>query len=561
MAYAVKQINRGKTYVYIAENIYRPEFKQSRQVRKYIGTLDEEGNLTLGKNVAKPDAATVKLLKRAGIKYDPLRRHVRVRCKCGTKLIDGNCPLCSGAVKGVERIGARHLFREISVEVGLEKCLKETFGKRWRKIFFLAVYRTVTGKPLYLASPWLNSIGIRDGFSSGSISRMLREIGANGREREKFLSLWRKTFVKNPELICDITSISTYSDRLSLSEWGYNRDNEKLPQINIALISERGSDGMPAAYRTLPGSIPDVSTLANTSEFISSLGYKGTAFRLDKGFHSKANVLRMHREGRKFVIGVPFSLSSVKKILSKSLNSLKSARRSFLWNGHVMRHIKKIIPYHDRHGTVNFNLHLYYEPERAADMKADFERKILSIEQESKDMLFGSKAEIKEWLSERAGRYVDIFKITNSGTYFSAKRKPNAVAKVMKFMGCSIVLTNEMELDGEQVLSAYSSRDSVEKLFDTMKNEKGFYRLRTGDDNIAERQIFLSMLSLILRKALEARMRKSGLLKKYSVDALIAEIEKISVVKLTYGHDILTEITRKQRVLFEKINIAPPQIT
>ncbi len=561
MAYAVRQVNRGKTYVYIAENIYRPELKQSRQVREYVGTLDEEDRLTLGKNVSIPDAETVELLKRAGIKYSPSRKHKRLRCQCGTRLIDGNCPLCSGAVKGVERIGSRHLFGELSSDLKLDRCLRKAFGKKWPDIFFLAFYRSVTGKPLYLAAPWLESAGISGSFSSGAVSRLLREIGADGTSREKFLTHWRGALGGSPELICDITSISTYSDRLSLSEWGYNRDREKLPQLNIALVSERGMDGMPVAYRVLPGSVPDVSTLGNTSEFISSLGYAGSAFRLDKGFHSKANVLRMHREGRRFVIGVPFSLASVKKLFSGSLNSLKSGRRSFLWNGHVMRHIEKAMPYHDRRGTVKFNAHLYYEPERAADMKADFERRMLSIENESAEALFESRLEMKEWLRERAGRHVDLFKITARGMRFRAERKPNAVARAMKFMGCAMILTNETELNGEMVLDAYRSRDSVEKLFDTMKNENGQHRLRTGDNLIAEGQVFLSMLALILRKALESRMRRSGLLKKYSVDALLAEIEKISVIKLTHGDDILLEITRKQRDIFTKLGVSPPQIT
>ena len=225
-----------------------------------------------------------------------------------------------------------------------------------------------------------------------------------------------------------------------------------------------------------------------------------------------------------------------------------------------MRHIKKVMPYHDKHGTVNFNAHLYYEPERAADMKADFERRMLSTENESKNMLFESRTEVREWLYERAGRRTDLFKITVCGMCFKAERKPNAIARAMRFMGCTMILTNEIDLNGETTLEAYRSRDSVEKLFDTMKNENGLHRLRTGDNLIAEGQVFLSMLALILRKGLESRMRTSGLLKKYSVDALIAEIEKISVIKLAQGDDILLEITKKQRDIFTKLGISLPQI-
>jgi hypothetical protein len=208
MAYAVRQVNRNKTYVYIAENIYRSELKQSRQIREYVGTLDNEDNLTLGKNVSIPDSDTVRLLERAGIKYSPLRKHQKLRCKCGTKLIEGNCPLCSGAVKGVERIGAKHLFEELSSDLKLDRCLGKAFGKKRSDLFSLAFYRSVTGKALYLAAPWLNSAGVDGSFSSGTISRLLREIGADGTSREKLLSHWCKALGESPELICDITSIS-----------------------------------------------------------------------------------------------------------------------------------------------------------------------------------------------------------------------------------------------------------------------------------------------------------------------------------------------------------------
>lgn len=560
MAYAVRQPNGNRIYVYIAENIYRAELKQSRQVREYVGTLDVEDRLTLGKNVETPDVETVKLLKKAGIKYDPSRKRQRKRCRCGTVLVDGNCPLCSGAVAGVERIGAKHLLKEISSGLGLESCLRGAFGERWRTLFLLALHRSVTGKPLYLAGPYLESLGENGSFSSGQSSRFLREIGADKSSREEFLSLWREALGGSPEVLCDVTSISTYSARLSLAEWGYNRDHESLPQLNVMLASERGPDGMPVAYRLLPGSVPDVSTLENSSEYLSSLGYNKSAFRLDKGFHSRANVLKMHRSGRKFVIGVPFSLASARNLFSKSLNSLQSGRRSFLWNGRVMRHVKKTMLYRDKHGSENFNAQLYFEPERAADMKADFERNILSIESESIDAALESRFEAREWLAERARKKSNLFKITAHGMHFRLERKPNAVARAMKFMGCTLILTNEKDLNAEGALDAYRSRDSIEKLFDSMKNETGQNRLRTGDDIIAEGQMFLSMLSLILRKGIETGMRRSGLLKKYSVDALIAEIEKISAIKLINGGAILMEITKKQRDIFNKLEISQPQI-
>ena len=54
-------------------------------------------------------------------------------------------------------------------------------------------------------------------------------------------------------------------------------------------------------------------------------------------------------------------------------------------------------------------------------------------------------------------------------------------------------------------------------------------------------------------------MRAADLLKKHSVDALVAEIEKISRVNLLNGDPILVEVTKKQREFMQKVEIPLPQ--
>jgi transposase len=39
---------------------------------------------------------------------------------------------------------------------------------------------------------------------------------------------------------------------LELAEWGYNRDGESLPQINLALVSKRNRELMAAVGVPLP---------------------------------------------------------------------------------------------------------------------------------------------------------------------------------------------------------------------------------------------------------------------------------------------------------------------
>ena len=80
------------------------------------------------------------------------------------------------------------------------------------------------------------------------------------KERDSFYKSWFIACGNPKSLIHDTTSISTYSKKINDSEWGYNRDKEKLKQINMALVVSEEKQ-LPLWYRIIPGSIPDVSTL------------------------------------------------------------------------------------------------------------------------------------------------------------------------------------------------------------------------------------------------------------------------------------------------------------
>jgi len=69
--------------------------------------------------------------------------------------------------------------------------------------------------------------------------------------------LWLKR-LSEVELLCyDITSISSYATSNEYLYWRYNRDGEKMPQINLAMLFGQKS-ALPAYYRRMPGNISDV---------------------------------------------------------------------------------------------------------------------------------------------------------------------------------------------------------------------------------------------------------------------------------------------------------------
>ncbi len=125
-------------------------------------------------------------------------------------------------------------------------------------------------------------------------------------------------------------------------------------------------------------------------------------------------------------------------------------------------------------------------------------------------------------------------------------------------MGYFIILTSGIEteaIDPVSVLDNYRARDIVEKLYDSLKNEDGQYRLRTGNESSAYGRFFLNFIALILRSELNKRMKKSNMRKRMTTARLLDELGKIKSVTTASGKNILLEITKKQRELISSLKI------
>ena len=93
---------------------------------------------------------------------------------------------------------------------------------------------------------------------------------------------------KSDEYIAyDVTSISSYSKQISELEWGYNRDKEKLPQINMGMYYGESSR-FPLYYRIYPGSISDKTHLKYMTENQSFTESGKIRYVMDRGFNANA---------------------------------------------------------------------------------------------------------------------------------------------------------------------------------------------------------------------------------------------------------------------------------
>lgn len=81
-------------------------------------------------------------------------------------------------------------------------------------------------------------------------------------------------------------------------------------------------------------------------------------------------------------------------------------------------------------------------------------------------------------------------------------------------------------------------------------------RLRMHSSAAVDGRLFIQFIALIYTSALRREMRKSGLIKHYTVGDLLREMETLTKVKYSgkYGH-ILTEVTKSQRQILDALDI------
>lgn len=384
-------------------------------------------------------------------------------------------------------------------------------------------------------------------------------VGANQDGRERFCRAWLQRHASARAVICDTTSISTYAADLELAEFGYNRDKENLPQINLCLVADR-TTGLPLWYRSLPGSIPDVSTLILNAELLRDLGLEQFTASLDRGFYSRANLRTLIKADLQFTIGAPYSVKQARQLVSKHRRALESSKRSLMFGGRVMRHVRDEWVLDMGEGQQRqLEAHVFLEPARRAEQSARWESGVFAIEAKAQKETFSFRSEATTWLRENAGALAKCLKVSGSHDEgIGIERKPHSIAMATARMGYTVVLRSEGGASAEEALLDYRCKDRVEKLFDILKNELDQRRLHTGVNESLQGRLVVAFAALILHSALEEKMRQAGLLRKMTVAEVLAQLRKIKAVRTRTGRRFLLEISKRHRELLADLGIPLP---
>lgn len=562
-----KRLKNGKNekYAYMAFSQWNTNKKRSEQNRLYIGRLDvDKINIIVGKKFAANEKILLPIdeVKKAVKDINGFEPWLRNKCLELSKNKSTN----HDKITKVNIVGDCYALMELSDEIRLTETITKIFGQtKGKALLGLAMHQVATGHALYRAQDWLEQrivpLEMKNNLTGvGKVYSFIAQIGENINIRELFLKEWINHHGDNETVLFDTTSISTYSANLEVGEWGYNRDEEKLEQINFSLAVNK-KNNFPLYYRVIPGSITDVKTLENSLEFMEDLGMEIHTISLDRGFYSASNLRDILQRNLRVVIGLPWTSLQAQNLLKNNKHKLDTPKRSVHHNGIMLRHI--MVPWTIKIGKNQkpkiINAHLFLDQNKRSELVSNFEKTIFNIIENAEQEVFETASKVKIWVGENAGKYKKCLTVKQIGkNNFCVKRKPNKIATRTNRMGYSIILTSGTEVAATNpvyVLDNYRARDKVEKLYDSLKNEDGQYRLRTGNDSSAHGRFFLNFIALIIRAELDKRMKESKIRKRMTTAKLLDELGKIKSITTASGKNILLEITKKQRELISKLKI------
>jgi transposase len=508
MSYQVQQRVGNHTYLYEVTSFWDKQKRQARQKRIILGKIDAKS----GKLIPTQNQMTARTCR---------------------------------------DFGNFHLLQSIAQETGLLKTLQEVFPHHWQEILTCAFYEVSERKPMYLCEPWSLATKTIDNLllSSQRISELLQDLGKMDSERLTFFHQWTRQRAEREYLAFDITSISSYSQLMEYLEFGYNRDGEDLPQVNLGILFGQTSL-LPIFYRLHQGSIRDMSTLATMLEYVKEFGMKKIRFVFDKGFYSDHNLAEMLANKAFFTISVPFTTSWAKRLVENSRSMIGRASNTLMINGDMINVVagsqKKMG--HRISTFVAFNEHRYL------DAKKSLLKNIFRLEKQIEESKRSS------YRAYRSNPYMKYLKVRKTQRGIFIQRREEKIAEALRYRGYLVIISNDIKAAPE-ILQLYRAKDSVEKAFDNLKNELDLKRLRVHSDEAMNGRLFIGFISLILLSWIDKKMKEKNLYKYYTQEEVMAELKRLKIIELSKGKKILTELSKKQTELFAKFEVALPTVT
>ena len=152
-------------------------------------------------------------------------------------------------------------------------------------------------------------------------------------------------------------------------------------------------------------------------------------------------------------------------------------------------------------------------------------------------------------------KYFEFHETPVRGLSYSFKE--DAIRKAEKDYGYFVLMSNEIK-DPVLALQIYRAKDLIEKSFGNLKEKLNMRRMSVSSEENFKGKLFIQFVVLEFLSYIKKKMDKEGLFKSYTIQSLLDELDVIEYYQQPGRAHHLSEITEKQRKLYEQLGVECP---
>ena len=370
--------------------------------------------------------------------------------------------------------------------------------------------------------------------SDSFISKMLKhDIGEE--KIDLFMKGWNSlnANIKDVYISYDSTNMNTCAVGIELAEFSHAKDDESKPQVNLSYVINQ-TDSTPLHYELYDGSVVDNSQCNYMVEKMKDYGYKNIGFILDRGYFSKKNIDKIRENGYELIMMVKDNTIAVQESIHEIGMKLRLNNSYYLYDHKIYGStVRKRLFEKDKKEVY---VHLYYDNIRAEETRNDWLESLHKTEERLIKKVNKKVAKVEE-----VAMFEKFFKLKfdDYGYLQGYERNEKKIQEETNKFGYFAIITTK-EMTAQEALGIYRDRDSVEKMFRSIKTGMDYDKFGIHSDSSLLAKTHLVFIASIVRNVMGRNLRE--LVKKdkkhYTIPASIRELEKIEVTKNTKGRYI-----------------------
>lgn len=396
-------------------------------------------------------------------------------------------------------IGTALAVQQYSAKLGFEHIFGR-FKQRGlpldRLLEALLTYRLTENRSTTRASEWINRPEVLSqfqitGFEERTLFRVLETLGNHHEEvlyllREKLFSCYE---FSHTDTNLDWTSFVLWGKRADLGAYGYSRDHRPdKKQITVGLAEIASPINIPIGLTIMPGNTNDQSHFMKTFEQVKPCLKQGSLLTFDKGGYNKSHLDAITASKMKYLTAKKLNLSDDKRIkhFNKEDAELIDPERGVYG-------LKRTYP--SRTDYLYFSEGLKREQIEAKFRRA--ERKLREAKEIQRSI------EKNRQLPKRFrinNPLVDVTYSYQTKLTTMTEMEARILVQTAQITGREgfFCLVSSEDLTLAEVLQTYRMKDSIEKIFQSMKNDISIKPLRVWTDRSMYGAILVGFLTQLI---------------------------------------------------------------